>query len=379
MSKSPSDVLEPPSTSLRAHNYRWRIARSKGISRYWIRTAFGAEAWLARKEDPPATDSTIIQISTTLHIRSTGISQVHLEYWIARALVHLRFHRPEVACQVSRPRYYDYPGCPSEIVYIMAKNAADVAAWVSRTFRRAIPLCDGLGQASTLKLTNKDILPLSSFKIHCGVNTRDEKAELEVGSRVILVFTFRPVLWDSVSSHIFVGDLLRCTGQLWSAEAQRWDALWQYDWGTETDNLPKSLLEACVTDVSAIGHDFARTRDGYMRKLQEGASGWGLPVSNARGRQQVIQCSLNVSQSQDLMLAVKHFCGPDYTLTHLGHAAMLLALLRVSPVPPDFPSSAPVVSPMLINGRRYLKGEDDDRRYGSCLASAFVDFAPLGQ
>ncbi|KAK2029013.1 hypothetical protein LX32DRAFT_652715 [Colletotrichum zoysiae] len=297
MSESTSDVLEPPSTSLWAHDYRWRIvARSNGISRF-IRTAFGAEAWLGRKEFLPGTDRTTIQISTALQIKTLY--------------------------RVISPR--NGPG---------------------RVFRLISP---------------KRTRLLTSFLISSYVaNTRDENAELEVGSRVLLGFVFHPVLWDGVSSRIFVGDLLRCVGQLWSAEALNWVALWPYDWGTETGNLPNSLLEACATDVSVIGHDFARTRDGYMRKLQEGASGWGLP-------------------SHDLLLAVKHFCGPDYTLTHLGHAAMLLALLRVSPMPPDFPSSAPVVSPMLINGRRYLKGEDDDRRYGSCLASAFVDFAPLDQ
>ncbi|EFQ33035.1 uncharacterized protein GLRG_08179 [Colletotrichum graminicola M1.001] len=377
MSTSSSAAALPP-TSFRSHDYRWRLANAKDLARSWIRTAFGAEAWFGRRGYLLGTDGTI-HITTTLCIWSTGISLVDLEYRISRALVHLRFHHPEVACRALRLHKYDYPGCPPEVVYTLAKDATDVAAWASRIIHRAKPPLNGLKHSSTFKVSKKDIPPLSSVKIFSVLGTQHEEAELEVGSHVMLVFVFHPVLWDGVSSHTFVGDLLRCIGDLWSAGAPGLETLRQYDWGTETDNLASSILEACGADVSEIGHEFARERDKYIRKLKQGTSGWGLPVNSSRGKSQIIRRSISIPQSHTLKLVMKHLFGPDYTLTHLGHAAMLLALLRVSPMPPDFPDSAAVVSPMLINGRRYLKGKDDYRRYGSCLATAFVDFAPLSQ
>ncbi|KAK1994418.1 hypothetical protein LX36DRAFT_683690 [Colletotrichum falcatum] len=344
MSMPSSAHLTPPTTSLQAHDYLWRLANPQDLPRSWIRTAFGAEAWLGRKGYLSGADCTI-QITTALRILSTGISLVHLEYQMTRALIHLRFHHPEVACRVIRLHSYAYPGCPPEVSYTLAKDVAN-------------PPPGGVRQASVLRITESAISPLCSVKIFTILDTKKAAADLEVGTRLMLVFVFHPILWDGVSSRTFVGDFLRSIGDLWSDEASHVATIGPYDWGAETDNLAGPILQACAID----------TRDEYTRKLQQGS----VSIS------QTIRRSIE-PQSHDLWLAVKHLFGPDYTLTHLGHAAMLLALLRVCPMPPRFPSSAAVVSPMLVDGRRYLKGEGNDRRYGSCLATAFVDFAPLDQ
>ncbi|KAK1984491.1 15-O-acetyltransferase Tri3 [Colletotrichum cereale] len=374
MPTSPSAVLALPSTSLQAHDYRWRQANATDPPRSWIRTAFGAEACFGRLRCLfRFGDHGTNFVTTTLHIRSTDISLAHLEYRIARALIHLRFLHPEVACKALRRLVDDDPGCPPEVTYTVAKDAADVAAWASRTIHRAQPPRNGHPLVSAVDLR------LSSVTIFSVLDTYNETAELQVGSEVQLIFAFHPMIWDSVSSRIFVGDLLRYTGKLWSAGTPELDTLRQYNWGTETDNLTRPILDACGADVSAIGPAFANTRDEYIRKIRQGASGWGLPVDNAQGEPKRIQQRIDKMDILGLKLAVVLQFGRDYTLTHLAHAAMLLALLRVSPRPTGLPSLAAVVSPILVNGRRYLKGEDNDWRYGSCLASAFVDFAPLEQ
>ncbi|KAK1956013.1 hypothetical protein LY78DRAFT_707876 [Colletotrichum sublineola] len=379
MPPSPSDALASLSTSLLDHDYRWRLANARHLPRSWTRTAVGAEAWLGRSGFLSTTNYNTY-IRTTLSIRSPGISLAHLEYGMSRALVHLRFYRPEIACVSRTFQNDDYPGCPPEITYTVAKDAADVAAWASRTIHMARRPRHTFQHLSTFKVSDADVQPLSSFKIFFVLGTeQDETAEINVGSRVDLVFVFHPILWDAISSRTFVGDLLRYTVSLWSASTPQLETLRQYNWGTETDNLASSLLEASALGVYATSCDYVKTRDEHMRKLQQGAAGWGLPRSRARGRPRTIRRNLCMDECRPLRLAAKHFFGPDCTLTHLGHAAMLLALLHVSPMPPRFPSSTPVVSPTLLNGRRYLKGIDAPHRYGSCLATAFVDFAPLDQ
>ncbi|GKT51940.1 putative 15-O-acetyltransferase SAT12 [Colletotrichum spaethianum] len=367
-----------PPTSLRAHDYQWRLANATDLPQSWIRTALGAEAWLGRREYLSCGQYTSY-ISTTLRIQSTGTTVDDLEYRFSRALVHLRFCHPELACRVVRLVAYDYPGCPPEVAYTVAKDAGSVSDRAKRTIHRTIKRQSGIQLSSIITGDSKtSSLPLSSVKIFVA-NNQSQATELGIGARVKVIFAFHPVLWDGVSSRIFVGDLLRCAGELWADEGPSLSTLQQYDWGTETDNLAGSILDACRPGVTAIGYGFAKKRDEHERIMHEGASGWGLPVTDAEGDPKTIRRSLTIDQSQAVKQAVKQHLGQDYTLTHLGHAAMILALLRVSPIPSGFSASATVASPLLVNGRRYLNGKYDDRRYGSCLATAFVDLAPLAQ
>ncbi|KAK2016469.1 hypothetical protein LZ32DRAFT_601274 [Colletotrichum eremochloae] len=271
MPPSPSDALASLSTSLLDHDYRWRLANARYLPRSWTRTAVGAEAWLGRSGFLSTTNYNTY-IRTTLSIWSPGISLAHLEYGMSRALVHLRFYRPEIACVSRTFQNDDYPGCPPEITYTVAKDAADVAAWPSRTIHMARRPRHTFQHLSTFKVSDADVQPLSSFKIFFVLGTeQDETAEINVGSRVDLVFVFHPILWDAISSRIFVGDLLRYTVSLWSATTPQLETLRQYNWGTETDNLASSLLEASATAVYATSCDYVKTRDEHMRKLQQGA------------------------------------------------------------------------------------------------------------
>ncbi|OHF03085.1 hypothetical protein CORC01_01469 [Colletotrichum orchidophilum] len=56
---------------------------------------------------------------------------------------------------------------------------------------------------------------------------------------------------------------------------------------------------------------------------------------------------------------------------------MVLALLRVRPLPSDTTDSQMFSSPLPVNGRRYLSSRDAGVRYGSCQAGASVEFTPL--
>ena len=77
------------------------------------------------------------------------------------------------------------------------------------------------------------------------------------------------------------------------------------------------------------------------------------------------------------MTAVKTL-GPSYTITHVGHAAMIVAMLKHQN-PQGNEAQAilrPIVSSCFINGRRYLKGDGPKGRtyLPNCQATGIVEF-----
>ena len=78
-----------------------------------------------------------------------------------------------------------------------------------------------------------------------------------------------------------------------------------------------------------------------------------------------------------MIKAVKRCLGPKYTISHLGHAATVLALLKNNPLPADAPDSTALITPLPVNGRRYLRDEFATHRFGACQAGAVVEFANL--
>jgi 15-O-acetyltransferase Tri3 len=65
--------------------------------------------------------------------------------------------------------------------------------------------------------------------------------------------------------------------------------------------------------------------------------------------------TLPEGQSTSLVEAVKRVVGCDSNITHLGHAAMVLALLQCNPLTEALSTSPqPLYSPCWLSGRRYL-------------------------
>jgi hypothetical protein len=78
-----------------------------------------------------------------------------------------------------------------------------------------------------------------------------------------------------------------------------------------------------------------------------------------------------------MIQAVKGRLGPKYTISHLGHAATVLALLKNNPLPSDAPDSTALITPLPVNGRRFLRDEFAAHRFGACQAGAVVEFQNL--
>lgn len=100
-------------------------------------------------------------------------------------------------------------------------------------------------------------------------------------------------------------------------------------------------------------------------------------MKNAIGSPRTEWLSFSKAESQAVIQAVKKRLGPEYTISHLGHAATVLALLKAKPLPPSAPDNTALIMPLPVNGRRFLKAEYADKQYGACQAGAVVEFPNL--
>jgi hypothetical protein len=85
------------------------------------------------------------------------------------------------------------------------------------------------------------------------------------------------------------------------------------------------------------------------------------------------------SQSNKILHAIKTILGSEANITHLGHAAMVLALLRNAPVPElQLVSKNTVLySPCWINGRRYIRNTDAQLPATKSYIPICQTFAPI--
>ncbi|KAI1880213.1 hypothetical protein JX265_001834 [Neoarthrinium moseri] len=353
--------------------FRWQS--SPDDPRAVQRLALGTEAWVGLRE-PNSRGQYDNYLNTTLRVEAPGLSLAHLDRNIVSALTHIRFHHPEVACTAV---WNSGDNGPPHIKYIPPTSAAAASQWARDAVTVRITSLTGLqvaAEVARLRYTSTKPRSIPSLTISVVASVSGEEEPLEKGTRVDILCHFNHIFWDGISSRVLMGDLLRRLGEQLNA-ADNELAASHYAWGTETAMLSEPVLDACRVDVGTLGDSFEKTRDEFILSLINSGSSWGLPVTNTVGEPRTIWHSFTPEESQTMKATVKSRLGQGFTLTHLGHAAMVLALLQVCPLPLDVPESVALASPLPVNGRRYLRQEHAERRYGSCQAGAFVQFAPL--
>lgn len=100
-------------------------------------------------------------------------------------------------------------------------------------------------------------------------------------------------------------------------------------------------------------------------------------MKNVEGSPRTEWYTFSKAESEAMIRAVKTRLGPQYTISHLGHAATVLALLKAKPLPTGTPNSTALIMPLPVNGRRFLRDEYAGKQYGACQAGAVVEFANL--
>lgn len=135
-------------------------------------------------------------------------------------------------------------------------------------------------------------------------------------------------------------------------------------------NLTNLVMEAGVGIFHSDERGFCLTN-----ALQE--SQWGMKVLSKDGYMpKAIHQRFSVEESKAILLAVKEKLGKSCSVTHLGHAAMVMTMLKFKPVQERPTPGARLVSPLFINGRRYLdRGVPRSQSYISlCRAFSAIEF-----
>ncbi len=106
----------------------------------------------------------------------------------------------------------------------------------------------------------------------------------------------------------------------------------------------------------------------------------GLPLlqTPSPASQETYFITLSELQTTAVLHAIKQIVGPDSNITHLCHAAMVLAMLRSNPLRAS-PSSGPIslYSPCWLNGRRYLRSCSDKPSPTVSYIPNCLSFAPI--
>lgn len=100
-------------------------------------------------------------------------------------------------------------------------------------------------------------------------------------------------------------------------------------------------------------------------------------MKNAKGSPRTEWYTFSQAESKAIIRAVKIRVGPQFTISHLGHAATVLALLKARPLPTGTPDTTALIMPLPVDGRRFLRDEYVEKQYGSCQAGAVVEFEQL--
>lgn len=258
----------PPLPRLEPAKFRWYSLPDDPLS--VRRLAVGTEAWVGLRE-PNSRGQYDNYLNTSLRTHVPGISLETIALQMAKALVNIRFQHPEVGCSVTWTTNQD----PPFIVYSSPGSNEAALVWARSLVSPVATTKNGLEVADELsKARQERPEPLPPVMVHVVAQVPELGTLLEIGARVDVLCAFNHIHWDSISSRIFVGDLLRGVGQQFNASNQTPanNAL-QHPWGREIANLNKPVLDACKTDVDALGEDYEKVRDNFIAELLNSAVG----------------------------------------------------------------------------------------------------------
>ncbi|KAJ6007934.1 trichothecene 15-O-acetyltransferase [Penicillium herquei] len=354
--------------------FRWHSisADSKAVQRL----ANGTEAWVGIR-DENAKGQYDNYLNTTLRVGATmSLSLAKLQEALSMALVNVRFEHPDLACTAIWGQDKN-PSLP-HIQYEPLASNAEALEWAKGCVTTQISNYGGLDlrlKLSQQRRAKAVAQSAPSVSVILVANAADDQAVLNEGDRVEMLMLFNHIFWDAMGSRDFVGQLQKHLGKILETGGSY--KLPEFQWGDEISHLDLPILDACKVNVEALGADFEAVRAEFIDGLMRSGSSWGMPVTNGSGDPRSDWYTFSKIDSEKIIHAVKKHLGPKYTISHLGHAATVLSLLKNNPLPVDAPGDIGLVTPLPVNGRRFLRDEVANHRFGTCQAGAVVEFPSL--
>ncbi|KAF7593964.1 trichothecene 15-O-acetyltransferase [Aspergillus hancockii] len=344
--------------------HRWEQSKTEpGVIQ---RRGLGVESVLGRKEANIAGHNDL-RIIVNLSVSNTTPSLSTLKEKLEDALLELRFQHPESALTLAwdegvvAPRF-QYRSPASQHA---ARNWAQGLVHVQASTKTGLEVWGDI-EEQRLSAPRPDE-PISVYLV---ADVADEYTPLLVGTAVDMVCGMNHVFWDGVSARAFVGDVLKTFSRTLAEDYK----VPVYEWGKEIANLSTPILDALKPGVDYTGDDFTADREEFLKACDEGHGDLGTKISSGPYAPRIVTHIFTPEESGRMIKAIKSRLGPKYTITHLGQAATTQAMLEINPPSADLPGDASFVTPISMNGRRWLDDASAASFYAACLTSAVVKF-----
>ncbi|KAG9837839.1 putative trichothecene 15-O-acetyltransferase, partial [Aureobasidium melanogenum] len=343
--------------------YRWHKIHDTADSVQ--RRGNGTENWVGlRKENARGQyDCHILLNATTQH----PLTLVSLKQRLVHGLLKQRFEHPNIACKA----FWDEQFGPL-IRYTPPSNNEEAVLWAQQSVEVRATSQGGLELrreiVSKRKAQNRSS---ESCTVYVLSDVSDTDTLIAKGSSLEFLVHFNHIYWDGISARVFLGHLLSSVGQ--DTEHAK------YCWGQEIENLTAPILDSLKVDPQTLGKNYEDSLEEFLSVMFKFDSSHYIQIGTEPGLPDTAVLQLTQSECQKIIQGVKSRLGHGYTITHLGQAATLLTLLKLSPLPYESFLDQSVIMPLPVNGRRYLREGLADKHYGSCQACAVVTFDHLRQ
>ncbi|KAF5015603.1 hypothetical protein F66182_13009, partial [Fusarium sp. NRRL 66182] len=126
-------------------------------------------------------------------------------------------------------------------------------------------------------------------------------------------------------------------------------------WGEEVKNLGAPVLSLLKDGTPTSGPEYDATFGQYVGGAMRALQNYGLDPKVGYGLPRVIFHTFTTAESDAIYKSVKSKVDPKASPAHLGHAAVLLALLKTKPTSAETPDSQLYMTSSPVNGRRFLQ------------------------
>ncbi|RDW72117.1 hypothetical protein BP5796_08151 [Coleophoma crateriformis] len=349
-----------PLPPVKVSSYAWR-QRNDSPSSWERRALAGENVWMHTASE-----------HQQLYLQATLSAQLSIQHHIfaAKAKRAWRQLRSEVPELVLTPDYGgDETNGTGLLRYHDAHDELDISRWLDRTFLTAAGTRARAGSGH--EALRDEIVQLKGedwpgeYQGCVWVQTAGEADEVK---NVEVLLNINHLITDGIGIRILLDKYLALLAEQLNPDHESKDDL--LHWKSSAHNLSAPWIEFMNEDQVTSGPEYEagliRNQDVMMNQMSKN---WGFPLHNPvpaptsaspspDAEKQRYHChTLSALETTSLLTSIKQSISPAATVTHLIHAAAILALLHLHPfpvAPKDEERSTTLYSPCWLNGRRYL-------------------------
>ncbi|KAL9596653.1 MAG: hypothetical protein Q9219_005648 [cf. Caloplaca sp. 3 TL-2023] len=360
----------PPLLPIDPARYKWKQSRSDPS--LWQRQPCGTEAIVAIQENMAKGEYDLFY-ATTVELHDGNYSLHDLKLAIRAAWRLLRYQEPQIAGTVGSDGQ-----AIALLEYRIPQSEEEVNSWLDRTVlveasdRTPVAIRD----AREEDRKQKGLGASESAVVYLAASVPDETTPVK-DTELRFLFQINHLFFDGIGFRCMIATFFRGLAlKLAGSTATARSAL---DWSKSIENLAPPYIDLLVPEQHISGPEYDTSLQGLAGSLMRGMKNWGLEPKSyvADGLSRTVWRTFTKEQSQQIVSAIRQRLGRGYTITHVGQAALLLALLKLHPPGQEVGDDQIFLCPTAINGRRFIREPYQSYQkpfFPNCQANGFVTF-----